>query len=70
MKIEYYLYRKMSDGFEDLTWNGNSFFGYIKWLFRTRKTPNRTSTILIRGLWQPRHLTAIKIDLNLVKKDL
>lgn len=59
MKIEYYLYRKMSDGFEDLVWNGNSLFQYLKYLLKDRKKTDRVSTILIRGLWKPKHLTAI-----------
>lgn len=67
MKIEYYLFNKMSDGFEDLIWNGNSVFSYIKWLFRTKNRKNRTSTVLVCGLWRPRHLTAIKINMDLSK---
>lgn len=68
MKIEYYLYRKMSDGFEDLVWNGNSLFQYLKHLLKDRKKADRVSTILIRGLWQPKYLTAIDIHLNLTKE--
>lgn len=69
MKIEYYIYRKMSDGFEDLVWNGNSLFTYLKYLFDSRKKTDIVSTILIRGLWQPKYLTAINIHLNLTKED-
>lgn len=61
MKIEYYIYRVMSDGFEDLSWNGNSLIGYIRWLRQTKDVKNKISNILIRGLWMPKHLTAVSI---------
>lgn len=67
MKIEYYLYRKMSDGFEDLVWNGNSLFQYLKHLLEDRRKTDRVSTVLIRGLWKPKHLTAINIHIDLTK---
>ena len=61
MKIEYHIYKKMSDGFEDLLWNDNNLFSYIKWMYKTKGRKDRTISILIRGLWKPKHLTAIQI---------
>lgn len=63
MKVEFIIYRVMNDGFEDLIWNGNSLFGYLKWIRRTKETKNKVSYILVRGLWMPNHLTAINIKL-------